>query len=239
LGVVDAKNVADNENFMKYEQIRYAGHWARMRLNLPLSAVRQREYANAPGHFLAAFCRCCAVMVLAVLFLWPSRSAMAEPDRAVRFLMEAPVSMLDWGLKNIEDHLMRNREILTKHEKELFHKEPSVSADYDWSGDVIRISIGLRLSGKIQKTTDTLAEVNEWVAFIIKYVRGVLTMNPYDAYFRHKGFRSRETPENLDEKLSESTELVVTVRDTDSNILSMCKAPLVGEDMVWLKIGEQ
>jgi hypothetical protein len=208
-------------------------------LNLLLGNVLHSEQAKSPEISLATLRRGCAVMVLAVLFFSPWRNAMAEPDKAVRFLMEAPVSMLDWGLKNVEDHLMRNREILTGHEKGLFHKEPSISAGYDWSGDVIRISIGLRLSGKIQKTTDTLAEVREWVSFIIRYVRGVLTMNPYDAYFRHKGFRSRETPENMEGKLSEGTELVVTVRDTDSNILTICKAPLLGDDMVWLNIGEQ
>jgi hypothetical protein len=163
--------------------------------------------------------------------------AMAEPNAEVRFLMKSPVSMLDWGFKNIEEHLMRNQDVLTANEKNLLKKIVSVSVDYDWSKDAIRISIDLRLSEKTQKTSIVLAEVREHVIFIVKYLKGGLSMNPYDAFFRHKGFRHKETPENLGNKLSEVTELIVTVRDKDSNIVSMCSAPLLGDSIEWLMIG--
>ena len=183
--------------------------------------------------------RCGMRMLPAVLLVLLCAGAMAEPSRSVSFLMHEPISMLDWGLKNIEDHLVRSGEVLTRHEKNLFHAEPSIGTAYDWQEDVIRISIGLRLSDDVQKTVDVLTDVRKRVSFVMVYVRGLLTMNPYDAYFRHKGFRSRETPENLEQELSDDTELVVTVRDKDSNILSTCKGSLPGQDMVWMKIGEQ
>jgi hypothetical protein len=179
-----------------------------------------------------------AIISFAALFLLPGQFAVAEPNDALRFLMNEPVSMLDWGFRNIEDHLIRNQEALTATEKDLLKKTVSVSADYDWSKDAIRISIGLRLSEKTQKTPMMLADVREHVEFIVRYLRGGLTMNPYDAFFRHKGFRHRETPENMENKLSTVTELIVTVRDKDSNILSMCSAPLLGDTITWPMIGK-
>jgi hypothetical protein len=177
--------------------------------------------------------------LLIVVALSAIHSAVADPNSAVRFLMQEPISMLDWGFKNIEDHLLRNGAVLTEHEKRLFQAEPSISVAYDWSIDVIRISIGMRLSENVQKTTEVLEAVKERVSFVIVYVRGLLTMNPYDAYFRHKGFRNKETPDDLEQKLSAGTEIVVTVRDKDSNILCMCKGSLLGLNMTWMKIGEK
>jgi hypothetical protein len=180
-----------------------------------------------------------AIISFTALFLLLGQFAVAEPNAEVRFLMKSPVSMLDWGFKNIEDHLIRNQEVLTANEKNLLNKEVSVSVDYDWSKDAIQISIGLRLSEKTQKTPMALTDVREHLIFIVKYLKGGLTMNPYDAFFRHKGFRHKETPENLGIKLSEVTELIVTVRDKESNIVSMCSAALLGDTIEWLMIGKQ
>jgi hypothetical protein len=185
-----------------------------------------------------SFGHSCAIILFPALYLLLAQVAVAEPDTALRFLMNEPVSMLDWGFKNIEDHLTRNQEVLTANEKELLKKAVSVSVDYDWSRDAIRISIGLCLSEKMQKTPMTLADVKEHVIFIVRYLRGGLTMNPYDAFFRHKGFRHREAPEDLGNQLSAVTELTVTVRDKDSNILSMCRAPLMGDTIEWMMIGK-
>ncbi len=63
-------------------------------------------------------------------------------------------------------------------------------------------------------------------------------MKPYDAFFRHRGFRSKDSPQNLESELIGLTELTVIVRDRESNILSRCKGALSGNDMVWLTIGE-
>ena len=178
----------------------------------------------------------CGIILAAAVLTGSIPVAMAEPSAEVRYLMKSPVSMLDWGFKNIEDHLMRNQEVFIKSDKHLLEKTVSLSTEYDWSDDVIRISIHLRLSDKIQKTSVTMADVREHVIFIVKYLRGGLTMHPYDAFFRHKGFRQREAPENLESKLSEITELNVTVRDKASNIIHMCRAPLLGNTIEWLMI---
>jgi hypothetical protein len=164
---------------------------------------------------------------------------MAEPSRAVQFLMQEPVSMMDWGLKNIEDHLYRNRAVLTENETSWFAKEPSITVDYLWEKNTIQISITLHTTEKTQQTSKRMFDIRSHIKLMVTFLRGTLTMKPYDAFFRHKGFRSKESPEDLSGELSEMTELIVSVRDGDSNILSRCKASLLGSRVEWMKIGEK
>ena len=164
---------------------------------------------------------------------------MAEPSREVQFLMQEPVSMMDWGLKNIEDHLYRNRAVLTENKNSLFAKEPSIAVDYIWEDNTIQIAISLRTYDKALKTSKRMSDIRSHVELIITFLRGTLNMKPYDAFFRHKGFRSKESPSELGGELSEITELIVSVRDESANILGRCKASLLGSRIEWLKIGQE
>jgi len=175
------------------------------------------------------------------LFIWIGMvlPVAAEPTPSIQFLMKEPVSMMDWGLKNIEDHLYRHRSLFIQNEKSLLEPEPTIAVVYNWEENQIQISIGLRTCVQVQKTSQGLSDIRSHVEWVIKYLRGSLTMKPYDAFFRHRGFRNKESPQNLESELAGLTELVVSVRDRESNILSRCRAQLTGSDMVWLTIGEQ
>ena len=177
----------------------------------------------------------CILVLFAAMTLQQAR---AEPTPSIQFLMREPVSMMDWGIKNIEDHLYRHRTLFIQNEKRLFEPEPAISVDYSWEENQIQISIGLRTCQEVQKTPQGLSDIRSHVEWVIKYLRGSLTMKPYDAFFRHRGFRSKESPQNLDVELAGLTELVVSVRDGESNILGRCRAQLTGSDVVWLTIGE-
>jgi len=174
------------------------------------------------------------------LFIWIGMvlPAAAEPTPSIQFLMKEPVSMMDWGLKNIEDHLYRHRSLFIQNEKSLLEPEPTIAVVYNWEENQIQISIGLRTCVQVQKTSQGLSDIRSHVEWVIKYLRGSLTMKPYDAFFRHRGFRNKESPQNLESELAGLTELVVSVRDRESNILSRCRAQLTGSNMVWLTIGE-
>lgn len=175
-----------------------------------------------------------------LVFLWTvaMSPAAAEPTPSVQFLMKEPVSMMDWGLKNIEDYLYRHRALFFQNEKPLFEQGPTIAVIYNWEQNQIQISIGLRTCEQVQKTPQGLSDIHAHVEWVVKYLRGSLTMRPYDAFFRHRGFRSKESPQNLESELAGLTELIVSVRDGESNILSRCGAQLTGSDMTWLTIGE-
>jgi hypothetical protein len=180
-------------------------------------------------------CISCFLVFLWTLALQP---AAAEPTPSIQFLMREPVSMMDWGLKNIEDHLYRHRSLFVQSEKSLFEPEPTITVLYDWDKNRIQISIGLRTCKQVQKMSQGLSDIRSHVEWVIKYLRGSLTMKPYDAFFRHRGFRSKESPRSLEPELAGLTQLIVSVRDRESNILSHCEAQLTGNDIVWLSIGE-
>ena len=164
-------------------------------------------------------------------------SVRAGPTPAIEYLMREPVSMLDWGLAQIEEDLFRDRGVLTGHKGNLFDPEPSIRVAYAWEENRIQIFLKLSLQADVKKTPQRMAAVRQHVEFVIAYLRGGLTMHPYDAFFRHKGFRSKESPENLGEDLVAITDIHVSVRDHRQNILSRCRAPLSGSGIEWSNMG--
>ena len=161
----------------------------------------------------------------------------ADPSPAVQYLMREPVSMLDWGLAQIEEDLYRNRGLLTRNDGDLFEPEPIIRVDYAWEENRIQIFLKLSMHANVKKTPQRMTAVRQHVEFVTAYLRGGLTMRPYDAFFRHKGYRSKESPENLADELVEITDIYITVRDHQQNILSRCKAPLSGKEIVWSNMG--
>jgi len=161
----------------------------------------------------------------------------AEPSPVVEYLMREPVSMLDWGLTQIEEDLFRNRGVLTRNEGDLFEPEPTIRVAYAWEENRIQIFLKLAMKPGVKKSPQRMAAVRKHVEFLVAYLRGGLTMRPYDAFFRHKGFRSKESPENLGEELVEITDIHISVHDHQQNILSRCRAPLTGKKIVWSNMG--
>jgi len=165
--------------------------------------------------------------------------AAAEPSASVQFLMREPVTMMDWGLRNVEDYLYRQRHLLIKTDKRLFESEPNLAVTYDWEQNKIQVAITLRASTQVQLTSRDLADIRLHLEWLIKYLRGTLTMKPYDAFFRHRGFRNQDSPRNLGAELAAQTDLLIRVRDADANILSQCRGGLTGSENYWPSIGTQ
>jgi hypothetical protein len=151
--------------------------------------------------------------------------------------MKEPVSMLDWGLAQIEEELYRNRSLLSESEEDLFERQPVVRAVYDWEENRIKIQVGLILKPGLKKTAGRIKIITSHVERVVTYLKGILTMRPYDAFFRHQGFRSKQSPENLESELMVVTDIHVTVRDSRRNILKRCRAPLAGGKIVWSTLG--
>ena len=88
-------------------------------------------------------------VLIAATGLWACASlffvtpAGAEPSPAVEYLMREPVSMLDWGLAQIEQDLFRKRDVLTGTKENLFDPEPSIRVDYAWEENRVQIFLKL------------------------------------------------------------------------------------------------
>ena len=67
----------------------------------------------------------------------------------------------------------------------------------------------------------------------------LLTLMPFDAFFRHKGFRGSGPPDDMEAEPTGITELFISVRDRDGNLISRCRAPLIGTAIKWPGIGER
>ena len=145
--------------------------------------------------------------------------------------------MLDLGLSRLDEQLYRNRGILVKSDGNLFEPEPSMRVTYDWDDNRIQIFIKLTLNAQVKKTPQRMAAVRSHVEFLATYLRGFLTMMPYDLLFRHKGFRSKAYPEDLDRELVEITDIHMTVIDHRQNIVSRCRVPLAGKEIIWSNMG--
>ncbi len=163
----------------------------------------------------------------------------AEPSQSIQFLMREPVTMMDWGLRNIEDYLYRQRDLLVQADKRLFESDPILAVTYDWEQNTIQVGITLRVAPQVQLTSRELANIRAHLEWIVKYLRGSLTMKPFDSFFRHRGFRNQDSPQNLGAELAGQTELLIRVRDADANILSQCQGGLTGSEITWLSIGTQ
>lgn len=161
----------------------------------------------------------------------------AEPSASIQYLMSEPVTMMDWGLGNIEDYLYRQRHLLIKTDRRLFESEPILAVTYDWEQNKIQVAITLRVVSKVQLTSGDLADIRAHLEWLIKFLRGTLIMKPYDAFFRHRGFRNQDSPQNLGADLAGQTELLIRARDADANILSQCKGGLTDSEIIWLSIG--
>lgn len=174
---------------------------------------------------------------MACMSLLTATPLSAEPSPSVKYLMQEHVSMLDWGLERLEGYLYRNREVLTQTDGSLFEPEPVLKVAYAWQENRIQIFVRLITGAEVKTTPQRIAAIRTHVEFVVTYLRGTLTMMPYDAFFRHKGFRSKESPENLDGELAEITDMHITVRDHRQNILSSCSALLSGEGITWTNMG--
>ena len=202
--------------------------------------MRTSFHSNLKMKILAGIKVCSLIAVFGLfagMHLLIVNPAAAEPSSSIEYLMREPVSMLDWGLAQIEQDLFRKRQVLTGNKQNLFDPEPSIRVDYAWEENRIQIFLKLTLQAEVKKTSQRMTGIRQHVEFVVTYLRGGLTMHPYDAFFRHKGFRSKESPKNLDEDLVAITDIHITVRDHQQNILSRCRATLSGNGIEWSNMG--
>jgi len=193
----------------------------------------------------------CLIIILS-LFIIP-QSVRSEPTPAFQYLMNEPVSMMDWGLYQL-GNLIDGQSINWKMQDE---KPLLTYVKYNWDLNKIQIFIeyGLVIGSGIEKK-----KIKDSIIEIIDKIRNLLTgkhhnIDPNDsslAYqFKHDGYASKKRVKNLGRKLCQNTEIIIqvlkaTVRPmpgTPSKTITTinysekpyleCHAPLLGKEIFW------
>ena len=176
---------------------------------------------------------CCLVL----LIVWPVVSYSA-PDETAKFLMNDKVSMMDWGLKELEDYL----EVGV-----VFNVQATILTSYDWDKNRIYIT-AIYAVRKLPEDFFTISEDpikarKEIVAYIFKSIRGVIGFDKNGAlfsgssflenFFTHNGYRSTNETENLGKKIDSITELRanITLPSNYETAFLKCYSPLLSSEL--------
>jgi len=168
-----------------------------------------------------------SVMVL-LFVVFSVNVADAEPSSNMHYLMNEPVSMMDWGLLNIDRSLQADGR-LSKYGNTITY--------YDW--DKNRIIIDMAITGATSKE-----QAKEWCRDIVSQIRTFLGINERDGkpffsrsylynYFSHEGFHKNTEPEGLDKELDIIAIIQVRILYKGNAESVKCEAPLLGTSIMF------
>lgn len=135
-----------------------------------------------------------------------SKGQRTGPSRRVRYLMDEPITLFDWGLHGLADAMGQLR--LSGGGPKL-----TVMSDYNW--DKNRID----LTAIAFRRASTRAEAKDWCREAVTGMRAQLGVNPQigkpargdssllGQYFSHQGFRREGKPKGLNAELDDMTRL--------------------------------
>jgi hypothetical protein len=113
-----------------------------------------------------------------------------EPDAVMKYLMNEPVSMLDWGLFRLDKGLI---------DPILSDKGVMASSGYNYSQN--KIIINISIIDYPDKKKKSAKEIKESCRETIDFVKTVLKQVPLDVYFIHEGFAKKDAPKITSEHI--------------------------------------
>lgn len=172
------------------------------------------------------------------------QAVMAESTSITKYLMNEPVSMMDWGIYQIDRKLNSddiNGMLATRYG---LLKKTAARAEYDWDKNLIRISYSVAID---PKRTQQEKHKKEICGGLLKRLRtsfGVDTkgklMVPSEIshYFRHRGFLLRREPKDFAREIANVTEFQVSIiyddfRKPNSWFRVGCEGGLLGRNILY------
>jgi hypothetical protein len=175
------------------------------------------------------------ILVVSVFLFVNVSMAEAEPTSNMHYLMNDSVSMLDWGLFQVNHDLEGYIDI--KNEiKDAIGFITNVS--YDWEEN--RIIIRLMLEGASSKE-----QAKEWCKILVNKTRRIFDINPDTGKpsmektstlytcFTHTEFKRKLEPEGLSKELDNITVIKVQALIKDFKGVATCQAPLLGTSIMF------
>ena len=167
-----------------------------------------------------------------------------EPTPAVRYLMNEPVTLLDYGLIRLKEKIEED----IKDDSIIHKKRPFVSVDYDWYGNRIKFKFTYIESETLKKakSQSELDEIKSKMEMVIHLVKSrVFLVEPSTGkpmlaknsslvyFFSHVGFKSLNEPKNLASELDAITEIEVGYYFAAGQKGIKCRSPLLSKDIFW------
>ena len=159
-----------------------------------------------------------------------SSSAFAEPSPTVRYLMNEPVTMLEWGLYNLGKRVQgfRNFEGF-----DLF----TSSAMYNWETNrivlilsIIPRSASLKKIPAMEICKQATQDIR--LRFLSRGDDRTRALFGISRFFEHEGFKSTKEPKNFMEEIENITNIRIhVVKEPDFATLSECESPYRGEEV--------
>lgn len=151
--------------------------------------------------------------------------AWAGPDKTIQWLMDEPLSLLDYGIYKIEQGL-----------QERFRGEDiSSSAYYDWDSNEIRALLFVEVKYK------DVSALKEECAIALDRMRvdagnfdGELMSGEYSDwadYFQHNGFTRNNAPKQVLKEIDKKIMLKVVMTRHRSKTGISCQGPLLSTDV--------
>jgi hypothetical protein len=150
----------------------------------------------------------------------------ADPDSPVKWLMNDPVSMFDWGIQSLDQDLSEH---LIDRPESKWRRLWRITAEYDYLTD--RLYIVSRMD--FDNMSDE--QFRAWCEATFSRLRALLRIDgngvatAYDEHFSHKGFQRADRPDDLAERLSAITVLIA--RGDEGRTAHICEAALSRESI--------
>jgi hypothetical protein len=162
----------------------------------------------------------------------------AEPPAEVKWLMNDPVTLFDWGMYQLNLNVKKTADSLKDGGWPLpdgFRVEFGW-ADYDWKSNKVNLGFLVRSPSQDSKNITSCKKL--WHALREKFflTEGLfyseksseeVTKKLIKRYFSHTGFSRANRPKGIEKALSERLALVVRF-DTDDKVSLICETSILG-----------
>lgn len=193
------------------------------------------------------------IFSMAIILLSMASISYAEPTPAIKYLMNKPVSLFDWGVHHIDEHLkvMHITFYLDADELKLRTAQLKTTVGYDWADN--RITINSNTDG-VSFVMDEKEAAKKLCREIVKKIRVELMVdadNPsitpsstftVDNFFSHSGYKLQDEPERLAEELLTIIDISTSLRywgktDDMKGLAHQinCKTPLMSKEAYYSK----
>jgi len=169
------------------------------------------------------------LLVLFMLFTALAPDAGAEPNEAAKFLINEPVSLLDFGIYRLEKDLNGLKRNLAVH-----HALPfDITVNYDWEKNKIIIQLTYGFEGNPPPKT-----IRNGVRNVLKQIRGFLGVDSKGKvyhkrgfskaadYFSHEGYLIKNRPAALEQHIDQMTVLSVIYSVQNYSRIFECRQTL-------------